>query len=146
MLIGYLGCDFGCYNCMKSFPKMLKVDQFQARLYAVYAFSAIQIIKAVQLGQSLLLNEHLSTNDLILWCALDSVFCISVRLIITPRIKIIPMMVLMIGLCGLNLGLFGFGAEPVMEDNSQPPLQIDSILNQTHIRGSHTVHVRYFLS
>ena len=120
----------------------MRMDQFQLRLYSLYAFGGIQLIKAVQLGQALLVHDHLNTNHLIIWCALDSTFCLLVRLLITPRIRLLPMFILMIGLCGLNLGLFGFGAEPVLDDQQQPILQIDSILNQTHIRGSHTVHVR----
>ena len=121
---------------------MFRVDLFQARLYAFYTFAAIQIIKSFQLGQALLLGDRLSLNHLILWCMLDSIFCFALRLAITPRIKLLPMFVLIIGLCGLNLGLFGFGAESVIEDESQPPLHIDTVLNQTHIRGSHTVHIR----
>jgi hypothetical protein len=120
------------------------IDSVQGRQIAFFLFVSVQIFKLGQYVQAtLLLEEYMTPTHLLVWCFMDIVFVLLSRLYVRPKINWIGAFLVMVGLCGINMGIIAWGSETeLVADQHNEPVQVDQILNSTHIRGSHTVHVR----
>ncbi|KAJ3361381.1 hypothetical protein HDU91_003968, partial [Kappamyces sp. JEL0680] len=138
--------------------------QVQQRQVALWVFVAIQTIKLAQTlhGFAWFQKSHghdeavvgLDPSFILVWCGADLIYFLLLRRYTRPRLNLLGVVVLTLAMFGLNAGFIAalngrFGGEPLQPPSAsdqdhvaRQTLEIDSILNESFIVGSHTVKVR----
>jgi nucleoporin POM152 len=132
---------------MCEFIKFFMFDAVTNRRIVYYILGAVTSLKA---GMAIhgFMNDPLGFPSLSIFLGLDIITLMFFYRFHTPRLTKLAFGLLIITLTAFSMGLFVwqsgqiFQVEDDLKLEEKPSESVDSILNTSHIIGSHTVHVR----